>query len=97
MADKTKKELMREITDLEEVNDDLKVQLNLVTDELQRKTAKLDPAGGLGSGALLRAYCLYLATLDPGLTVGADYDFELNLGAAKHFWIEEGGEAEDLD
>ena len=99
MAEKTRADLTKQVRMLKEKNDDLTVQLDAVTDKLQDLESGViaQPDGGLGGPALLPAYCLYLATLDPGLTVGEEYDFELNLTAAKHFWIEQGGEAEDLD
>lgn len=89
--------LKKIIKDLEEQNDDLQVQLDAVTDRLQSAEDKPDPSGGLGGGALLRAYSLFLATLDPGLTVGIHYDLEKSLGHAREFWIDQGGCGEDLD
>ena len=93
MSDRTKNQLLEEI-------DDLKVQLNAVTDELQVEREKKDapdPSGGQGGAELLRSYCLFLGTLDPGLTVGDGYDFELSIAAAKEFWIAEGGNGAELD
>ena len=89
----------KEIRKLKEQNDELTVQLDAVTDKLQDLESGViaQPDGGLGGPALLRAYCLFLSALNPGLTVGEEYDFELNLTAAKLFWKQQGGEAEDLD
>lgn len=110
MAD-TIQSLKKKISELDEQIDDLQVQLNAMTDEfqkadkdrsnlqaqLEKSEDRVDPSGGLGGGALLRSYCLHLATLDPGLTVGQDYDLDASLDAARDFWIEQGGRPEDLD
>jgi hypothetical protein len=85
------------IRKLKEEKADLKTQLDVMTDHLQTKEAGADPAGGMAGGALLRDYCLFLSTQDPGLTVGVDYDIRLSLQAAKDYWVENGGEAADLD
>ncbi len=91
---------------LKEINADLRDQLDSVTDKLQEYKDEIErlnagvihqPDGGLGGPALLRSFILHLSSLDPGLTVGADYDFELAMGHAKDFWVAQGGKEDELD
>lgn len=77
----------------------LKDKIRKLTEQLEKEKSGviMSPDGGLGGAALLHDFCLYLSALDPGLTVGVDYDIALNIQAAKNYWVENGGAGEDLD
>jgi hypothetical protein len=99
---KTNAQLKADNAELTEILDDVKIQLDVMTDRAQELDEKLEekveaPDTSEAGLIILRRYCVYLGHLEKGLTVGNDYDFELNMAAAKSFWMGEGNNPDDLD